>query len=157
MAYDTTADAVVAVIAAAVAVPIATTTTAHLCCSCIWLVVALLSAVRFCHCTSSYNHQLSCCRRLLPSIIVHRCPHRHCCCRRATTAATATTVVKLTVVLCQRKRQQQQHHQCTNGSTNVKTYTCPDDLDLFNLSTVFPPHGVSTTAYIWITVDTICW
>jgi hypothetical protein len=46
-------------------------------------------------------------------------------------------MVKLAVVYCRRKRQQQQHHQCTNGSTNVKTFTCPDDLDLFNLSTVF--------------------
>jgi hypothetical protein len=36
-----------------------------------------------------------------------------------------------------KKRQQQQHHQRTNGSTNVKTFTSPDDLDLFNLSTVF--------------------
>jgi hypothetical protein len=34
-------------------------------------------------------------------------------------------------------RQQQQHHQHTNGSTNMKTFTNPDDLDLFNLSTVF--------------------
>jgi hypothetical protein len=46
-------------------------------------------------------------------------------------------MVKLTLVHCQRKRQQQQHHQRTNGSTNVKTFTSPDDLDLFNLSTVF--------------------
>jgi hypothetical protein len=58
-------------------------------------------------------------------------------CRWAATASTATTVVKLAVVKCQRKRQQQQHHQRTNGSTNVKTFTSPDDLDLFNLSTVF--------------------
>jgi hypothetical protein len=63
-------------------------------------------------------------------------PH-HCRCRRAATASTTTTVVKLAVVKCQRKRQQQQHHQRTNGSTNVKTFTSPDDLDLFNLSTVF--------------------
>jgi hypothetical protein len=27
--------------------------------------------------------------------------------------------------------------QCTNGSTNVKMFTSPDNLDLFNLSTVF--------------------
>jgi hypothetical protein len=46
-------------------------------------------------------------------------------------------VVKLAVVYCQRKRQQQQHHQRTNGSTNVKTFTSPDNLDLINLSTVF--------------------
>jgi hypothetical protein len=55
----------------------------------------------------------------------------------AATASTATTMVKLAVVHCQRKRQQQQHHQRTNSSTNVKTFTSPDDLDLFNLSTVF--------------------
>ncbi len=55
----------------------------------------------------------------------------------AAAAAAATTVVKLTVVHCQRKRQQQHHHQHTNSSTNVKTFTSPDDLDLFNLSTVF--------------------
>ena len=30
-------------------------------------------------------------------------------------------------------------HQCTNGSTNAKTFTSPDNLDLFNfnLSTVY--------------------
>jgi hypothetical protein len=39
--------------------------------------------------------------------------------------------------IAKRKRQQQQHHQRTNGSTNVKMFTSPDDLDLFNLSTVF--------------------
>jgi hypothetical protein len=56
-----------------------------------------------------------------------------------TTAATAaaTPVVELTVLHCQRKRQQQHHHQRTNGSTNVKMFTSPVDLDLFNLSTVF--------------------
>ncbi len=48
-----------------------------------------------------------------------------------------TTVVELTIIHCQRKRQQQQHHQRTNGSTKVKTFTSPEDLDLFNLSTVF--------------------
>jgi hypothetical protein len=46
-------------------------------------------------------------------------------------------VVKLTIAHYQRNRQQQQHHQHTNGSTNVKMFTSPDDLDLFNLSTVF--------------------
>jgi hypothetical protein len=71
----------------------------------------------------------------LPPIIVHRRHRRRCCCR------LATTVVKLTVVNCRRKRQQQQHHQRTNGSTNVKMFTSPDDLDLFNLSTVFEVCG----------------
>jgi hypothetical protein len=72
-----------------------------------------------------------------------------CFCRQSSsTAATAAavtaakpppppTVVELTVVHCQRKRQQQHHHQRTNGSTKVKTFISPDDLDLFNLSTVF--------------------
>jgi hypothetical protein len=55
----------------------------------------------------------------------------------AATTAIATTVVKLTVVHCQRKRQYQPHHQHTNGSINVKTFTSPVNLDLFNLSTVF--------------------
>jgi hypothetical protein len=73
----------------------------------------------------------------LPPIVVH-CRHCcHCHCRGATTASTTTTVVKLTVVKCQRKRQQQQHHQRTNGSTNVKMFKGPDNLDSFNLSTVF--------------------
>jgi hypothetical protein len=36
-----------------------------------------------------------------------------------------------------KERQQQQHRQRTNGSTNVQTFTSPDDLGLFNLSTVF--------------------
>jgi hypothetical protein len=77
---------------------------------------------------------------LPPISIVHCCHCRHCCCRRAattTTTATATTIVELTVVHCQRKCQQQHHHQHAKGSTNVKTFTNPDDLDLFNLSTVF--------------------
>jgi hypothetical protein len=73
----------------------------------------------------------------LPPIVVHRRDRCRCRCRWATTASTATTVVKLAIVHCQRKRQQQQHHHRTNGSTNVKTFTSPDDLDLFNLSTVF--------------------
>jgi hypothetical protein len=72
-----------------------------------------------------------------PPIVVHRRHRRRCRCRRATTASNATTVVELAVVHCRRKRQQQQHHQRTNGSTNVKTFTSPDDLDLFNLFTVF--------------------
>jgi hypothetical protein len=75
---------------------------------------------------------------LLPIVVNRRHRHRcRCRCRRATTASTATTMVKLAVVHCRRKLQQQQHHQRTNGSTNVKTFTSPDDLDLFNLSTVF--------------------
>jgi hypothetical protein len=36
-----------------------------------------------------------------------------------------------------KERQQQQHHQHTNGSTNLKTFTSSDDLDLFKLSAVF--------------------
>jgi hypothetical protein len=47
-----------------------------------------------------------------------------------------TTVVKLTIFHCQRKATAAAH-QHTNGSTNVKTFTSPDDLDLFNLSTIF--------------------
>ncbi len=54
------------------------------------------------------------------------------------TTATATTIVELSIVHCLRKRQQQQHHhQHTNGSANVKTFTSPHNLGLFNLSTVF--------------------
>jgi hypothetical protein len=70
----------------------------------------------------------------LPPIVVHRRDHR---CRRANTASTTTTMVKLAIVNYQRKRQQQQHHQRTYGRTNVKTFTSPNDLELFNLSTVF--------------------
>jgi hypothetical protein len=70
-------------------------------------------------------------------IIVHCHHQRRCRCRRAATASTATTVVKLAIIHCQRKRQQQQHHQRINGKTNVKTFTSPDNLDLFNLSTAF--------------------
>jgi hypothetical protein len=126
--------AIVPTVAAAITVTIATTTTAHLCFSCRWLVVALLSAVRFHHHTPSCNCQLSCCWPLSPPIIVHCC----CChCYRCRQAATATTLVKLTNVHCQRKRQEQKHHWHTNSSTNVKTFTNPDDLDLFNLSTAF--------------------
>jgi hypothetical protein len=83
-------------------------------------------------------HQCCCCHQMPPPPpplnvihIVH-----HCCCHRFD-AATATTIVKLTIVYCQRKRQQQHHRQCIIGSTNVKTFTSPDTLDLFYLSTVF--------------------
>jgi hypothetical protein len=62
--------------------------------------------------------------------------HCHCCCcHRATSAATATTMVKIIIVHGRRKRQQQHHHQRTNGSTNVKMSTSPDDLDLFYFPT----------------------
>jgi hypothetical protein len=46
-------------------------------------------------------------------------------------------MVELIVVHCQRKRQQQHINQRTNGSTNVKLFTSPDNLDLFDISTVF--------------------
>jgi hypothetical protein len=55
----------------------------------------------------------------------------------AATAAAATTVVELTVAHWQRKRQQHHHHQHTSCRTIVNTFTSPDNLDLFNLSTVF--------------------
>jgi hypothetical protein len=72
----------------------------------------------------------------LPPIVVHCHHRRRCHCRQAATTSNATTVVKL--AHCRRKRQQQQHHQRTNGITNVKTFSSsPDNLDLFNLSTVF--------------------
>ena len=55
----------------------------------------------------------------------------------AVAAVTATTVVELTIVYCLRKRQQHYHHQRTSSSTNVKRLTSLNDLDLFNISTVF--------------------
>jgi hypothetical protein len=65
-----------------------------------------------------------------------RCWPSCCHCHRATTAATANTAVKITTIHGQRKRQHQHHHQRTNGSTNVKTFRSPDDLDLFYLPLV---------------------
>jgi hypothetical protein len=56
----------------------------------------------------------------------------------AAAAAVATTVVELTIVHCQRKWQQRHHHQRINGSTNMKTFTSPVDLDLFNLYLLVP-------------------
>ncbi len=111
-----------------------------LCFSHCWLVVVLLSAAYFCHCATSCNRQCSCRQQLSPPIVINcRCRHR-CCphrCRQATTsAATATNIVELTVVHCQRMRQQQHHHQDTNGSTPIKIFTSPDDLDLFNLEKI---------------------
>jgi hypothetical protein len=55
----------------------------------------------------------------------------------AATTATATTVVELTIAHWQRKRQQHHHHQHTSCRTIVNMFTSPDNLDLFNLSTVF--------------------
>jgi hypothetical protein len=78
----------------------------------------------------------------LPPIVVHR-RHRHRCrCLQAAATTTVTTMVELTIVPCRRKRQQQHHHQHTNGSTNVKKFTSPVDLDLFNLSTVLEVSDV---------------
>jgi hypothetical protein len=77
-----------------------------------------------------------CCHQTPPTLvsIVHR---RHCCRCRCHQATTATTANEITIIYGQRKRQQQHHHhQRTNGSTNVKTFTSPDDLDLFYLPTV---------------------
>jgi hypothetical protein len=122
---------------AAIAVAIATTTNVHIYCSRHWLVVALFSAVRFRHRMPSCDHQPSRFRPLLPPIVIHCCHRCRYRCRQAAATTTTTPVVKLTVVHCQRKRQQQHHHQHTNSSTNVKTFTNPVDLDLFNLSTVF--------------------
>jgi len=54
----------------------------------------------------------------------------------AAATTTAATAVELTAVHCRRKRQQHHHHQRTKGSTIVRMFTSPDNLDLFNLSTV---------------------
>jgi hypothetical protein len=44
---------------------------------------------------------------------------------------------KWLVVASSAKHKQQRHHQqLTNSSTILKTFTSPDNLDLFNLSTV---------------------
>ncbi len=101
-----------------------------------------------CRCSSSppLLNAFECCHwnqtPLLPQLlntvsIVYCRHHRRFCCHWATTTATATTFVEFTVVHCQRKRQPQLHHPRTNGSTNMKMFTSPDDLDLFNLSTIF--------------------
>jgi hypothetical protein len=73
----------------------------------------------------------------LPPIVVHCHHRRRCRCCQAATTTTATPTVELTIVHCRRKRQQQHHHQRTNGSTNLKTFISPVNLDLFNLFTVF--------------------
>jgi hypothetical protein len=39
--------------------------------------------------------------------------------------------------LPKKERHQHHHHQRTNGSTIMNMFTSPDNLDLFNLSTVF--------------------
>jgi hypothetical protein len=54
----------------------------------------------------------------------------------ATAAAVAAATVELTIVHCLRKRHHHHHHQRTNGSTIVHKFTSPDNLVLFNLSTV---------------------
>jgi hypothetical protein len=92
--------------------------------------------------TATTTARRSRCRPLSPPIAIHRRHRRRCRCPQAATTATVTTVVKLNLVPCQRKRQHQHHHQRTNGSTNVKTFTSPVDLDLFNLSTVFEVSDV---------------
>jgi hypothetical protein len=43
----------------------------------------------------------------------------------------------LVVVFSAKQKQQLHYQQLTNGSTILKTFTVPEFLDLFNLSTVF--------------------
>ena len=85
-----------------------------------WLVVALLSAVRFRHHMPSCDHQRSSCR---PLSLIN-------CLPPPATTATATTVVEITVAHWRRKRQQHHHHQHTSCRTIVNTFTSPDNLDL---------------------------
>jgi hypothetical protein len=69
----------------------------------------------------------------------------------AAPTATTITIVELSIVHCLRKRQQHHHHQRTNGSTNVKTFTSLDNLDLVYLCTVFElveGNPDNTKAYI---------
>ena len=71
-----------------------------------WLVVALLSAVQFCHRMPSCNHQRSHCRPLVPISCLPPPPPPPPPLPpggRAATTAPATTVVELTVVHWQRK------------------------------------------------------
>jgi hypothetical protein len=78
-----------------------------------------LSAIRFHYCTLSCDRQRSCCRPLLPPIIVNCHHRRHCRCRQATTASTATTVFKPAIVHLPKKEAtaaappayQWQHHR----------------------------------------------
>ena len=66
-----------------------------------WLIVALLSAIRFCHHMPSCDRQCSRCWPLSPIIVFHRRHRhhrRHCCCCRAVTTAITITVAKLTIV-----------------------------------------------------------
>jgi hypothetical protein len=50
-----------------------------------------------------------------------------------TTTVTGGTTTGSTATTRDRKRQQQHHYQCTNGSTIVRTFTSPENLDLFKL------------------------
>jgi hypothetical protein len=91
---------------------------------CHWLVVALLSAVRFRHRTPSCDRQSSCCRPLLPPIFVHRRHCRRCRCCRSATATTATIarpfVVPLShplIILSPQKCLVCQLTTCKNGSS----------------------------------------
>jgi hypothetical protein len=104
--------------------------TACLCCSYQWLVVALFSTACFCHCTLLCDHQCSYCWPLLPLIV-------DCCSQAVSLPAAACFYLFRQWLICSssaKQRQQQHHHQRTNGSLNVKTFTSPDSLDLFNLS-----------------------
>jgi hypothetical protein len=48
---------------------------------------------------------------------------RHCCARQWSVSASSA-----------QQRQQQHHQQLTNGSTILKTFTFPENLDLFKLT-----------------------
>jgi hypothetical protein len=87
-----------------------------------WLVVALLSTIRFCHRMPSCDHQRSRCR---PLLLINPPP-------------AITTLCDGWLLRSLLSRRSSEHHQqLTNVSTILFTFTFPVNLDLFNLSTVF--------------------
>jgi len=119
--------------------------------SCSATLVSSYHASWLSHCLLSSSHCAALSSSCRASWLLHRLlSSSHCaaislcCCTTslltaATAAIAATTCIvhRLPVVHWQRKRQHHHHHQWTNGSTIVGMFTSPDNLVLFNLSTVF--------------------
>jgi hypothetical protein len=101
-----------------------------------------LNEIKRCH-----RHQMPSPPPPFNAISIPCCRHRrrrHCHhhCHQTTTATTATNIVELTVVFCQRKSNSIITTSIPMTTTNVKTLTSLDNLDLSSLSTVFEVFNV---------------
>jgi hypothetical protein len=97
------------------------------------------------HCYPLSAFVIACCHATINTRVAGRF-----CCKLSSIAATAAAAAAAgpppppppppwsnSPLSIAKEDQQQEHRQRTNSCTKVKTFTSPDDLDLFNLSTAF--------------------